>query len=352
MGRQLLDPVGDESVEDVVGRLGAIQSKAPFATDLSINTRRVQSRPGDVDTAFADGRLIRAFAFRGGTFLMTPSTAAAYLALRASGRQWELPAWQEFYGLRPADWPAFRAAVREALADGPLTLQGLGAAVTRNARYRHLDFVFTGENWTLIKPLMWQGDMSFGQIAGGRATFQLLDLNPHWHGLLELDVAGVAAVEAYFSAYGPATGDHLQYWLGSGLSAARRSLNGWLKRLGDRLAQVDIEGETAFVLAEHVADLMATKSRAAIRLLPTADQWVFGPGTTDPHVTPPARRALVTRGANVVISSGVVAGTWTLKKGVVTVDWFAEAGSIPKGMIEDEIGRIGAILGRTLTAHV
>ena len=46
---------------------------------------------------------------------------------------------------------------------------------------------------------------------------------------------------------------------------------------------VDIEGETAFVLREHLEDLAATSPTTAIRLLPGYDQWILGPGTADPH---------------------------------------------------------------------
>ncbi len=68
--------------------------------------------------------------------LVTPEEGGIYLALRASGRQWELPSWQEAYGLAPADWPAFRETVREAVADGPLTRQELATAVGRRRRFR------------------------------------------------------------------------------------------------------------------------------------------------------------------------------------------------------------------------
>ena len=51
----------------------------------------------------------------------------------------------------------------------------------------------------------------------------------------------------------------------------------------------------------------------------------MGPGTADPHVVPPAHRQLVTRGANLVLAGGVVAGTWTRKAGTLTVAWFGEA---------------------------
>jgi ketosteroid isomerase-like protein len=65
-------------------------------------------------------------------------------------------------------------------------------------------------------------DRSFGPSRDGRATFQRLDRNPRWAGLPDLDEAGMAAVEAYFRAYGPATPDHVRYWVGDGLGAARK----------------------------------------------------------------------------------------------------------------------------------
>jgi hypothetical protein len=348
MVRQFLEPIGAESVDGVVGRLGSVQGTSEFGFELSINERRSTSHPGDVTDAIADGRLIRTFAFRGAVHLMTPRTAAMYLALRASSRMWELPSWQSFYKLKPADWPDFRAAVRDALANGPLTRADLGTAVTKHARYSHLGFVFTENNWTLLKPLAWQGDITFAAVRG-RAMFERLGANPRWKGLMETDAAGVAAVEAYLSAYGPAAPSHLRYWLGSGLGAAGNVLNKWIAALGGRITEIDVEGERRLTLSEHLDGLVAQSPNSTVRLLPAADQWVMGPGTSDPHVTPAARRGVVTRGANVVISSGVVAGTWTLKNDVVGVDWFAEAGAAPRDSLSEEVTRLGTILQRPLS---
>src|SRR5262249_8976388 len=154
--------------------------------------------------------------------LLTPEEGGAYLALRAASKMWELPSWQEYYGLKPADWPQFRAAVREALAGGPLTREELAAAGTAQPAYRHLGFAVADGAGTLLKPLAWQGDMSYGPPRDGRSTFQRLDGNPRWAGIPDLDAAGLWAVEAYFRGYGPATPDHLRYWLGEGLGAGRK----------------------------------------------------------------------------------------------------------------------------------
>jgi hypothetical protein len=120
----------------------------------------------------------------------------------------------------------------------------LGAAVTASPRFRDLGFAFADGAGTLLKPLAWQGDMSFGPPRDGRATFQRLDRNPRWAGLPDLDEAGMRAVEAYFRAYGPATPDHVHYWLGNGLGAGRKRIQSWIAGFGDRLAALDIDGES------------------------------------------------------------------------------------------------------------
>ena len=352
MRQQLLLPIGSEPVEGVVRRLGAVPAQPDAGAELAIRTRRVQSSAGEVASALAEGRIIKTFAFRGATHLLTPEEGGAYLALRAASRMWELPSWQEFYRLTPGDWPTLRAAVREALADGPLTPRQLGAAITARSTFKHLSVVFDGDPWTLLKAIAWHGDMSFGPQQGGRTTFQRLDDNPRWAGLPELEEAGTRAVEAYFRAYGPATPDHLHYWLGSGLGAGRKRIQGWLAGLGDRLVAVDIEGQPAHVLRDDLDSLVATAPTSVIRLLPGYDQWVLGPGTADSHVVPAARRALISRQANIVIAGGVVSGTWSLSNDGIAVAWFAEAGTLDEGGLAEEVGRLGVILDRPLPLSV
>jgi len=352
MRQQLLDPVGTEPVAGVVRRLGAVPATPDAAAELAVRTRRARSRPGEVARALAEGRIIKTFAFRGATHLMTPEDGGVYLALRAASRMWELPSWQSFYGLAPSDWPALREAVREALADGPMTRDELGAAVTARPRLRHLGFAFNAQASTLLKPLAWHGDMSFGPPRDGRATFQRLDRNPRWAGIPGLDEAGVRAVEAYFRAYGPATPDHVRYWLGEGLGAGRKRVQSWIAGLGDRLVAVDIDREPAYVLREHLEELAATPATAAVRLLPGYDQWVLGPGTADVHIVPPAKRTLVSRGANIVVAGGAVSGTWSLTGDQVVVAWFAESGPPAREALAEEVARLAAILGRPLTPAV
>lgn len=351
MGRHLLDPVGSESVAGVVRRLGAVLSMDESLAELAVRTRRTASRPGELAAALADGEVIKAYAFRGSMHYLSPEEGGIYLALRSAGRQWELPSWVEYYRLAPSDWPDFRAAVRDALGDGPLTVAELGRALARHPAYRHLKPVFDEGASTLIKPLTWHGDMSFGPPRDGRHTFQLLDGNPRWRGIPDLAEAGPRAVAAYLRTYGPATTERVHYWLGEGLSAGRKRLDAWFAELGDRVVAVDVEGTTAYVVREDVDSLVAARPSEAVRLLPGHDQWVIGPGTKDVHVTPSSRRDLMTRKANPVVVGGVVCGTWARKGDDLTVTWLDE-GNRPDEAIERESARLADLVGRDLRLHL
>ena len=347
MERQLLDPVGSESVADVVRRLGAVLSMDESLAELAVRTRRATSLPGELAGALANGEVIKAFAFRGSMHYLSPEDGGIYLALRSAGRQWEQPSWVEYYRLGPSDWPDFRAAVREALSDGPLTIPELGEVLSAHRAYRHLKPVFDEGAGTLIKPLTWQGDMSFGPAREGQHTFQRLDLNPRWTGVPDLDQAGPRAITAYLRTYGPATFDHIHYWLGDGLSAGRKRLNTWLSELLDQLVAVDVEGTTAYVVREHTDSLVAARPSNALRFLPGHDQWVMGPGTKDVQITPPSRRDLITRKANPVIVGGVVCGIWAWRGDELKVIWLDDRPR-PEEAIERESGRLADLLGRNL----
>jgi hypothetical protein len=223
----------------------------------------------------------------------------------------------------------------------------LGEVLARRRAYRHLKPVFDEGAGTLMKPLTWLGDVSLGPPRDGQHTLQPLDRNPRWQGIPDLDDAGPRAVIAYYRTCGPATDDHLHYWLGSGLSAGRKRLDRWISGLGDRRVAVDVEGTVAYVVREDVDALEAAIPSEAVRFLPGHDQWVMGPGTKDVHVTPASRRDPVTRKANPLIVGGEVCGTWVRRGDQVTVSWLDERRP-PRKAIEQEVARMAGILGGDL----
>lgn len=355
MERQLLVPVPATGPVEVVSRLCGVQAQVLSSADMAVRLRSTAVGAEDVATALADGRLIRTWAMRGTLHLLTAKDAGTYLSLIAAGRPWETPAWEKWLGYTPAVVEELRVAVREALDGAVLTREELITAVTARRRLRHLDESLRGSWGTGFKPLAWLGELAFGPSAGGRVTFVRPAVSPHWGGFPDAEEAAPAAIGAYLAAYGPATLDRFRRWMGTG-RIPKRMIVEWFRRSPDSLATVDIEGEEAFVRAEDLDSLRASRPTRAVRLLGGFDQWVLGPGTDEPHVVPPARRWDVSRQSGwispVVVAGGVVSGTWKLERNTVRVAWFREAGAAPRGVLDEEVARLSAILGRPLIAEV
>ena len=174
-------------------------------------------------------------------------------------------------------------------------------------------------------------------------------------GVPEPETAAALAIASYLKAYGPATAERFGFWIGSGRIGKRR-IQEWFKALGPRLAEVDVEGEQAYVLAEDLDDLISTKPTRAVRLLPGFDQFVMGPGTGDGHVVTTRRRTAVSKQsgwiAPVVLAGGVVRGTWGVAGNRVQVAWFKEAGAVQQAALRAEVKRLSTIIGRELEVEV
>ena len=354
--RQELDTMGDLPAPDVVRRLSGVQAQVASSAELAIRVRSTAVGPGDVAAALAGGDLIKTWAMRGTLHLLTPKDAGNVLSLLAAGRPWERPAWQRYFQMDPATMDRFRDVVMEALDGKTLTREELIEAVTVAPGLDHLGHALRSGWGTLFKPVAWQGGLCFGPQNGNRVTFRRPDqASTRWGGVPDPAVAGPRALLAYFSAYGPATPNGFRNWLSRGMTPTKQ-VKGWIAELGDRLGSVDLEGETAYVPAEHLDELATTKPSSSVRFLGGFDQWVLAPGTDDPHVIAPPRRTDVSRTAGwiapVVVSGGVVTGTWAADAGTLRVAWFREAGKPPATKLKTETKRMAAIVGRPLALEV
>ena len=331
---------GASSAPEVVRTLAAV---SVFGSDPDLAVRRrlaSPGEPGEVQRALAEGRLLRTFSFRGSVQVMAPVTAGTYLALRSAGRQWELKSWVDHYRLEPDEWPDLRAIVREVVSDGPVRPQAIADELAGSRRFAHLATEFAAENHTLIKPLAWQGDVALGPDLTGPLLLQGPSVAPAWGGIPALEEAGPRAVLEYVAGYGPTTPEHVDHWLGEGLSAGRARLRRWWGEVQDRLAEVDVDGEARWVLADDLAGLVGVRPEPSVVLLPGKDDWVMGPGTQDTWVVPSEHRTAMTRGAKPVLVDGVVRGTWRIVRGEVQLD----AAGVPPAEAEAEVARLRALL--------
>lgn len=342
--RHALEPVAGTTVVDIADRVLALRGWPNDLAELAISVRQAKPDQGALARALEDGEVIRSYAFRGGSYVFTHEIGALLLAARTATRIWEKQRWQRQGDFALDDWEPLRDAIRAALETGPKTRGEIGAHLAAIPALQHLAAGAAGTGAdTLYKPLHWWGDICFGPMREGKATFRLLSDDPRWPGLSDVDEAGRRAITLYLGAYGPVTVDNLIYWLTEGLGVPRRRLLGWVAELGDELTEVSVDGAEAYVLTADLDELNAAEPGDTVALLPGFDPWVMGPGTADPRVLAPPRRALASRGANLVIWRGVVSGTWRVNRSEVTVSWFDEAGSAPMAALEDEVQRLASI---------
>ena len=356
MRRQLLDPIGRMSVPDVVRRLGGVQAQVASSAELAVRVRRQSSRAGEVNRALSEGLLIKTWAMRGTLHLLTPEEGGAFLSLLAAGRSWERPSWVRWFGVGSREIETLRAVVREVLDGTVMTREELVAAVSVQPGLGHVGDELRSGWGTLLKPLAWQGDLCFGPMRGSRVTFMRPDhASSGWAGVPDPDDAAPTVIGAYLRAYGPATVENFRSFMARGRISARQ-LRGWFAAAAGRLAEVDVDGDRALVLAEDQDELAATKASAEVRLLPGFDQYVMGPGTEDGHVVPATRRSAVSKQsgwiAPVVVLGGVVRGTWELDGDIARISWFGEQGSPPRDAFKEEVTRLSSILERPLGTEV
>jgi len=356
MHRQLLDPIGHLSVPEVVRRLCGVQAQVASSAELAVRVRRQSSLPGEINRALSEGRLLKTWAMRGTLHLLTPEAGGAFLSLLAAGRSWERPSWVRWFGVGPKEMEVLRAAVHQALDGTVLTREELVAAVTTRPGLGHVSDQLRSGWGTLLKPLAWQGDLCFGPMRGSRVTFMRPDqASTRWAGVPDPDEAAPTVIAAYLSAFGPATIENFRSFMARGRISARQ-LRAWFAAVGDRLAEIAVDGDPALLLAEDQDELAATKASAGVRLLPGFDQYVMGPGTEDGHVVPAARRSAVSRQsgwiAPVVVLGGVVHGTWELDGDIARIAWFREQGTPPRDALEEEVARLSTILDRPLGTKV
>jgi Winged helix DNA-binding domain len=123
---------------------------------------------------------------------------------------------------------------------------------------------------------------------------------------------------AYLRTYGPATIERFDAWLTRSTSR-KGMLRSWFAALGDDLVTADVEGTSAYLLAEDIDELTGTAPTAAVRLLPAFDQYVLGPGTAATEILDRDRRTEVSRAAGwispVVVAAGRVPGCGTATGG-------------------------------------
>jgi hypothetical protein len=158
----------------------------------------------------------------------------------------------------------------------------------------------------------------------------------------------------YLASYGPATARDLsRWWNGGGVSIARQ----WLGRLGDEVAQVEIEGTPAWMLTGDLKRLREIEPPRSVRLLPGFDQYVVGSSYHTEHLMPGNFRSRVFRPQGwispVLLVDGRMLGVWRHElKGSrveVAIEPFVRVPVWVRRGAEEEAERLARFLGGRLS---
>ena len=347
--RQFVDPRGEASAGEIVGRLCGVQAQVASAAELAVGLRQRKPEADAVNRALADGTLVKTWAMRGTLHLLPAEVAGAYLSLIAAARIWVKPAWKRAFGASPEEIAELGEAVSALLDGAVLTRDELVRRLAEDRRFAAMEEHLRSSWGMLFKPLAWQGIICHGPKQGGKATFaRPASLSPRWRDLPDPEEAAPIVLSAYLGAYGPATPETFDGWLASH-SHRKTTVRRWFADMGDRLTEVDVEGATGYVLTEHADELARCEPSASVRLLGSFDQYVLGPGTKDTWVVPAEHRAKVSRTAGwispIVVVGGRVAGTWELDKDTLAVSLFPDAERPPMDALEAEAAHVAQASG-------
>lgn len=344
LNRQFLSPRTTVAVDEIVARLCGVQAQVASAAEGTIANRQKTPDTSTVAESLRNGTLVRTWAMRGTLHLCRSDLLGSYLALVAAARTWTKPIWQKTFGATPEEIDRLTEAVREILDGTELSREELVTELLKRKQFSSLEAELRSGWGALLKPLAWQGALCHGSSRGNRITFTTPSSRiPDWPGLPDPEAVAKDVIHSYLGAYGPGTPETFDAWLTRGASK-RAMLRNWFAAAEDELTEVEVDGQRAWILTEHSAELAATKPLKDVRLLGPFDAYVLGAGTKDAWMLPPEHRGLVSKAAGwiapVILSGGRIVGTWQREAGEVVTQFFPGERALPAKTLAAEIRRV------------
>jgi hypothetical protein len=321
---------------DMVEHLVGLQAQENLPPYLSLAARIDGFDPLELSSAIERGAAVRFLTLRGTIHVLTPGDALVL-------RPWVQPALDQLSSgnqmNRPArDVPAedLVAACRELLADGPLPVKRLGELLA--ARFEGVAAGALAHKARERAPLVQLPPRGLWKRSGG-VVYQTVE-NHLGRSTTAVDLPEL--VRRYLRAFGPATAADMTTWsrvtrLGPVFTAMR-----------DELVEVSCDdGRTRYdVPGAPYAD---GDVPAPVRLLGSYDNlWLSHADRL--HVVPHEARGRW-MGANggvgsTVFVDGFMAGLWWNRDGRVELDLFRDLSRAERADLDDEVGRVEALLSR------
>lgn len=364
----------DDAVADVARRLCGLHAQVMSSAELTAWARvEGLSREAVGDALWgAEPTLVKAWAMRGTLHLLPRDELGLWLGGLSTMKHFLTPGWARGFGLEPGQIERVVDAVGVVLGERGLVLDraGLAAAVAEEVGGGDgggdgggLAEALGHSFGSTLKPAAFRGKLVFAEPDGQKVRFAA---PPGDVEVVEGDAAMEAIVRRCLAAHAPLTVAELsRWWIGSSSEVKRA-----LKRLGDRVATVSVEGEERLARAEDVEALAGAgpgpgggAGAGVVRLLPAFDQYVVAATRHSDALTvgraSQAERIYRPQGwlTPVVVVDGRFAGVWSWERKGKNLNISVEpfAARVPRPLragIEDEAARLAGFLGGALSLRL
>ena len=364
--------------------MAGAQAQVLSAAEISLWARTEGLRVEDVEKAlWRDRSLVKVWCMRATTHVV-PSADFAIFVRGCNGRAARDEAWwarigdplrRRVFGGRPRSVRSGRPLeainrIVDAMAEAmerPLTRTELADRVSDSLAItqtrRRIDrgwggqgevtgFKIGDETFTvggILSLACARGEACSGPPRGNETTFVRPDAwLPGWRDM-PVEDAEDELLRRYLRAHGPATVSDFMRWTYVTAADARKTWG----RVANELAQVIVEGRTAWALRTDVRDLQrSTVDRPTVRLLPSFDSFLLGQ-IDKSHLVDAAQYKRVYRAAGwlspVVLVDGRVAGVWTHARDggrlAVRVERFGALAAAIRSRIREEADDLGRFFG-------
>ncbi|MDQ3979058.1 MAG: winged helix DNA-binding domain-containing protein [Actinomycetota bacterium] len=335
----------------VPSRLCGLHAQLMSSAELTVWARVEELEPTAVaDALWEERSLVKVWAMRGTLHLLPAAEFGLWQAALGTYGHYLKPSWLRAFGVTREELEKLLDAVARALDGQLLTRQELAAAVAELTGSPELGEKVLGSWGPLLKPACFRGLLCFGPSAGQNVRFTrpdrwLADVPPP----LDPDQATLEVARRFLAAHGPATRDDYARWWAMTPAQAMRIL----KRLGEEVVPVHVDGSQAWMLAAHVDEAVRATPVRSVRLLPAFDQFVVTATRHARHLLPGPFENRIYRPQGwlspVVLVDGRMDGVWRHeRKGTrlaVTVEPFLDFPTKVRRGVEQEADRLAAFLG-------
>lgn len=321
--------------EQMVRHLIGLQAQENLPPYLSLAARLTTLDPYDISRQLEERKLVRLLTMRGTIHLLAPEDAAVLRTWVAPRIEQEVRVSQSIGDTREIERPAAEAALRAALADGPLPQKEIGQALAERFPYQPTQL---GQLARSIAPLAQLPPRGCWKAAGG-VVYDYVD---RWTGVPMGAPDVPELVRRYLRAFGPASAADVTAW-----SAVTR-LGPVLKAMDDLVQHEDEDGRVLYdVDGAPIADEDAP---APVRLLGTYDNVWLSHAARDRVTDPEARKSWMgTNGGvgNTLFAGGWLAGIWRIVDDRVEIDRLhRDLTKAEKAELDEEVARVEALLAR------